>query len=79
MLKVNHNGRSSTLRRPIQCLYPLEVAEQRVLDELPSKVTQDTKQDKSVLDTRCHKPVRDAAVQARQRVRDWTTKLTDIV
>ena len=57
----------------------LEVAEQRVSDELLSKVTQDTKQDKSTLDTRCHKPVIDAAIQARQRVRDWTTELTDIV
>ena len=51
VLKVNHNGRSSTLRKPTQCLYPLEVAEQRVSDELLSKVTQDAKQDKSTVDT----------------------------
>ena len=55
VLKVNHNGRSSTLRRPIQCLYPLEVTQQTVLDDQPAnKVVQDTEQDISTSQTRCY-------------------------
>ena len=38
---------------------------------------QDTEQDISTPETRCHKPIREAAIQARQRVRDWTSELTD--
>ena len=77
VLKVNCNGRVHILRRPVQCLYPLEVAQRTVSDdELQSQ--QDT-EDKPISDTRYDKPVREAAVQARQRVRDWTSELTDII
>ena len=68
-IKVNYNGWSSTLRRQIQCL---QNGKSRS-DKLPSKVSQDTKQDKSMFDTRCQKSVRDAAIQARQKFHEWTT------
>jgi len=54
VLKVNYNSQSYTLRRPIQCLYPLEVAQQTVPDDLlPNQVLQilqDAEQDISTSD-----------------------------
>ena len=77
VLQVNCNGRAHILRRPIQCLYPLEVAQHTASDgELQSQ--QDT-EDKPKSDTRCDKPIREATVQARQRIRDWTSERTDIM
>ena len=54
VLKVNCNGQVHILRRPVQCLYPLEVAQCTASDdELQSQ--QDT-EDKPISDTRYDKP-----------------------
>ena len=76
VLKVNCNGRSSTLRRPIQCLYPLEVAQQTVSESQPPG--NGVQQDKSTSQS-THKPIREAAIQARKRIHNWTSKLTDTI
>ena len=61
-------------------LYPLEVVQQTAPDDQPpSLVPQDAEQNMSTSETRYHKPVRKAAMQARQRVHDWTSELTDNV
>ena len=74
MLKVNCNGQAHIPRRPIQSLYPREVAQLTASDgKLQSQ------EDKPKSDTRYNKPVREAAVQARQRVHDWTSEITDII
>ena len=64
VLKVNCNGRVKTLGRQIQCLYPLEVAQHTVSDA--KLQSQPYTVDKPKSDTRYDKPVREAAVHARQ-------------
>ena len=77
VLKVNSNGRSCQLRRPIQCLYPLEVAQQTVSkDQPPSNAVQQDAEDQFTSES-THKPIRKAAMQARQRIHDWTSELID--
>ena len=76
VLEVATNGRLSTLRRPISCLYPLEVTPKSKAD---SNSEQDgsvriTEADDSVSPTR---PARAAAERARQQVRKWITELND--
>ena len=73
-LDVSTNGKQSTLRRPISCLYPLEVepktetstqegnneGEVMILDDSTSEP-----------ETTHNRPTRVAAVKARQLVCDW--------
>ena len=74
VLKVNTNGRLSTLRRPVTCLYPLEIAPQMCSeDQMPIKMAHQENTDASVSQDRCKKPVRVAAQRARQQVLKWMT------
>ncbi|XP_065891666.1 uncharacterized protein [Dysidea avara] len=54
VLKVNTNGRLSTLRRPVTCLYLLEIAPQMCSeDQMPIKMAHQEHTDASVSQDRC--------------------------
>jgi len=74
VVKVSTNGRASTLKRPITCLYPLEIAPKTGLDDNMTTETAHQKSvDESVSEIRCAKPIRAAAQRARQQVLQWMT------
>ena len=88
-LTVVTNGKQSILRRPISCLFPLEVdsqsnspknsnVEDTLADEsreaTPSQ--EDTSADKPQEEARHIRPVKVATVKAQQRVNEWISALT---
>ena len=84
-LEVSTNGKLTRLRRPISCLYPLEV-EPRITEasnvegDIANKDGEMTTQpDNPTSEARQNRPVRAAAVKARQQVHSWMSELTDIV
>ena len=82
------NGKQSTLRRPISCLYPLEL-DPKTSDMNATPVNDKSKgeavksqdstspDDKSQNDDRPTRPIRAATVKAQQRVSQWVSELTD--
>ena len=77
-LTVVTNGKQSTLRRPISCLYPLEVDPQSNVQK-NSPAVEATATDKSQEPIRYTRPTRVAAVKAQQRVSEWISELTDSI
>ena len=80
-LTVVTNGKQSTLRRPISCLYPLELdLKTSDVDGAPdddkSQEEDTPADDKSHKDARCSRPVRLATVQAQERFSKWVSDLT---
>ena len=93
-LTVVTNGKQSILRRPISCLYPLEVDSQsnspknsnvegtlvnESQEATPANGPQNTSADKPQEEARRTRPVRVATVKAQQRVNEWISALTDII
>ena len=85
-LTVVTNGKQSTLRCPVSCLYPLEVDPQSNPQTQTDRVemptagkSQEGEVDKSEDDVRHTRPVRTATVKAQQRMSDWISELTDNV
>ena len=93
-LTVVTNGKQSILRRPISCLYPLEVDSQsnslknsnmegtlvnESQEATPANGPRDTSADKPQEEARRTRPVRVATVKAQQRVNEWISALTDSV
>ena len=83
-LTVVTNGKQSTLRRPISCLYPLELdpktsdVDDAPDDDKSQEVAQEDTpaDDKSHEDARCSRPVRLATVKAQERLSKWVSDLT---
>ena len=80
VLEVTTNGRPSTLRRPISCLYPLEVTPKSTAGSNSALSKQDdnvktTEADDGVSHTR---PARAAAERARQQMHKWITDNGDM-
>jgi len=74
VLKVSTNDRASTLKTPITCLYPLEIAPKTDLDDqMLTEIAHQESTDESVFKTRYAKPIRVAAQRARQQVFQWMT------
>lgn len=84
-LTVVTNGKQSTLRRPISCLYPLEVDPQsnpqmKNPDMEATPVDKSQKEADTTLEEARHaRPVRVATVKARQRVSEWISDLNDSI
>ena len=86
-LVVSTNGKLSTLRRPLSCLYPLE-AEPSISSQDKTPTTDEecankdgemtTQSDNCTPNTRA-RPIRAAASKARQQVHQWMSNLTDTV
>ena len=86
-LTVVTNGKQSTLRRPISCLYPLELnpktsdmnttpVNDKSKEEAVKSQDSTSPDDKSQNDDRPTRPVRAATVKAQQRVSQWVSELT---
>lgn len=86
-LEVSTKGKLSTLRRPISCLYPLEVEPSIDLEDKTPTTEEDcankdgemTRQPDNCTSKTRLLPVRAAAVKAQQQVRNWMSELTNIV
>ena len=75
VIDVVTNGKPQTLRRPITCLYPLEV-----MSEAKKSSTiydQDDSKQNVTVDNPVSRPVRAAAQRARQQVSEWITDQDD--
>ena len=78
VLTVVTNGKQSTLRRPISCLYPLEI-DPKVNPQKKSPDAEATPADACQDEAGHTRPVRVAAVKAQQCVSNWISELTDSI
>ena len=77
VLKVaNKGGRLTTLRRPVQLLYPLGVAQSMAENESDS-VHGDIPEPEEEVSNLPPRPKRDSALRARDRVCAWTSELLE--
>lgn len=78
-LKVSTNGKLSTLRRPLSCLYPLEAEPSISSEDKTSTTEEDCANKDGETITQPDRPIRAAAVKARHQVYKWMSNLTDTV
>ena len=73
MLCVHSKSGSTTLKRPLQCLYPLEVHHEP--DERDADVQEDSNPKLNLVQNAMQWPKRAAAERARIRVSEWSEEL----
>ena len=75
---ANKGGRTTTLQRPVQLIYPLGVTQTQPELEPETEPKNSTPDDTSNPPTyRVTRPKRDSALRARDRVRAWTSELME--
>lgn len=80
VLKVaSKSGTATTLQRPLQRLYPLEISSRdpQALEQSPDEETQSVDIPLSQEQPNLPRPRREAAVRGRRRVEQWCTDLVD--